>query len=338
MTVRPDPGSAPDPGAVPDPGAARACAEPLWLRHPLWSAGAGALVIAFSALLVERSGASPSTAAVFRCVYALPLLAALAARERRRFGARPRAERRAAWFAGLFFAADLILWHHTINAVGTGLATVLANTQVVVVGIAAWVVLGERPERRVIIAVPVMLGGVVLISGVVGSGAFGQRPLLGGALGLLTAVAYAGFLLLLRRSLSDLRRPAGPLLDASAVAALAAVLAGWAYGDLDLAPAWPGHGWLVVLALSSQVLAWLLISVSLPRLPAVVTSIVLLLQPVGAVAIGVALLAETPSVVQYAGVVLVLAGVVAATLGRERRPGGAPPPAPGDVASVTLDR
>jgi drug/metabolite transporter (DMT)-like permease len=52
----------------------------------------------------------------------------------------------------------------------------------------------------------------------------------------------------------------------------------------------------------------------------------------------VALLAETPSVVQYAGVVLVLAGVVAATLGRERRPGGAPPPAPGDVASVTLDR
>ncbi|MDP8977065.1 MAG: EamA/RhaT family transporter, partial [Actinomycetota bacterium] len=40
----------------------------------------GALLIAFSGILVRLSGASPSTAATFRCAYALPLLGALAVR------------------------------------------------------------------------------------------------------------------------------------------------------------------------------------------------------------------------------------------------------------------
>ena len=35
------------------------------------------------------------------------------------------------------------------------LATVLGNLQVVLVAFAAWAVLGERPERRIIVAVPV---------------------------------------------------------------------------------------------------------------------------------------------------------------------------------------
>ena len=47
--------------------------------------------------------------------------------------------------AGVFFAADLILWHHSIDDVGAGLATVLANIQVVVVPLVAWAVLSERP-------------------------------------------------------------------------------------------------------------------------------------------------------------------------------------------------
>ena len=115
-------------------------------RRPLAFAAAGALVIAFSAILVALAEVSPSTAAVFRCAYALPLLGLLAWLEDRRYGARPARERRIALLAGLFFAADLIFWHHSIGAVGAGLATVLANVQVVLVGLLAWVVLGERPR------------------------------------------------------------------------------------------------------------------------------------------------------------------------------------------------
>jgi threonine/homoserine efflux transporter RhtA len=61
-----------------------------------------------------------------------------------------------------------------------------------------------------------------------------------------------------------------------------------------------------------------LISVSLPRLLATLTSVVLLLQPVGAVFLAAALLAEEPSALQLTGVAAVVAGVLLATLGLRR--------------------
>lgn len=296
----------------------------------------GAFVIAFSAILVRLSEAAPSTAAVYRCAYAVPLLALLAVRERRHHGPRTPRERALALVAGVFFAADLTFWHHSIAAVGAGLATVLGNVQVVLVGLIAWAALGERPEGRALVAVPVVLFGVVLISGVIGSAAYGDDPSLGVVMGLLTAVTYAVFIVVLRQAGSDTRRPAGPLLDATLVAAVVAAVAGLAVGDVEFTPAWPSHGWLLLLALTSQVLGWLLISLSLPRLPAVTTAIVLTLQPVGSVLLGVALLGEAPSPVQLLGVVVILAGVVGATAGpRRRRPVLSRLPAPAGERALT---
>src|SRR3954454_12839736 len=137
---------------------------------------AGALTIAFSAILVRLAKVSPETAAFFRCAYAVPPLAALAWWERRRLGPRPVGSSRLTALAGVLFAADLIFWHHAIGDVGAGLATVLGNLQVVVVAFVAWAVLGERPSSRVIAAVPIVLAGVVLISGVFEAGAYGTDP------------------------------------------------------------------------------------------------------------------------------------------------------------------
>jgi drug/metabolite transporter (DMT)-like permease len=80
--------------------------------------------------------------------------------------------------------------------VGAGLATVLGNVQVVLVPLAAWLLLSERPAGRIAAAVPIVLIGVVLISGVIGERAYGSDPGLGVLFGVLTAVAYAGFLLI----------------------------------------------------------------------------------------------------------------------------------------------
>lgn len=292
-------------------------------RLPLIMGALGALAIAFSGIFVRFAEVTPTTSAVYRCAYALPLLALLATRERRTHGARDARQRRLSLAAGVAFAIDLVSWHYAISAVGAGLATVLANVQVAIVGVVAWVVLGERPSRATLSAIPVMLIGVVLISGVVGAGAYGDNPPLGAVLGLTAAVGYSAFLLLLRASTSNQRHRAGALFDATAVGAVGALIAGAGIGDLSLAPTWPAHGWLVVLALNSQVLGWLLISYALPRLPAVVTSVLLLLQPVGAVLLGMVLLAEAPSLVQLGGVGLVLAGIVVATASdsaRRRRP------------------
>jgi len=287
--------------------------------RPLLAAVLGALVIAFSAILVRLAEVSPATAAFFRCAYALPLLGLLAWNEQRRHGPRQRRDRLLALGAGVFFAVDLICWHYSIKAVGAGLATVLGNIQVVLVAVIAWAILGERLSGRTVAAIPIVFAGVVLISGVVGSGAYGSNPALGVVYGVATAIAYAGFILVLRQAGGDLRQPAGPLFDATLSAAVFSAIGGIAIGDIDWTPGPESQAWLVLLALSSQVLGWLLISVSLPRLPAAITSIVLMLQPMTTVLLGAVLLSEKPSAVQLSGVLVVLAGVAFATLGARPR-------------------
>ncbi len=283
-------------------------------RHPRSGALAGALCIAFSGILFRFSGTTPATATVFRCLYALPFLAPLALVERRRLGPFGRRGHVVAGLAGLFFTADLLAWQHAVLEVGAGLATVLANLQVVVVAAVAWVALRERPSRGVLASMPAMLVGVVLISGLVGGRAYGADPHLGAVLGIVSAIAYAGYLLLARQGNPGGLRPATILFDASAATVVAGALAGTLLGEFDPVPSWPAHGWLLLLALTAQVAGYLLIAASLPRLPAALTSAILLAQPVTTVFLGAALLGEAPSIVQLGGVALIVVGLVAANV------------------------
>ena len=290
-------------------------------ERPILAALTGAVAISFSGILYRVAHVSPSTGAVFRCLYAVPPLWLLAKLEDRRYGPRPLKQRALAWLAGVFFAVDLIAWHQGIDEVGAGLATVLGNLQVVLVGLLAWAILRERPSNRSLAAIPVALVGVILISGVLEQGAYGRNPGLGVAFGILTAASYAGFLLILRESNRDLRRPAGPLFDATLVAGLTCIPIGLVIGNLDWTPGWPAQGYLLLLALSSQVLGWLLISITLPRLPAALTSVLLTFQPVLSVLFAWAILDESPSPLQLTGVALVLCGLLIVSAGRRRKVG-----------------
>ena len=85
-------------------------------------------------LLPLRRGHARRRPRSFRCLYGLPILALVGWYEHRRYGPLPS---RAVWLAivaGVFFAGDLLSWHHAVDAVGAGLATVLGNLQVLVVG------------------------------------------------------------------------------------------------------------------------------------------------------------------------------------------------------------
>ena len=260
---------------------------------------------------------APPTSAFFRCFYAVPVLWLLA-----RGSERDARQRRLAYAAGILFAVDLVSWHYSIAYIGAGLATVLGNLQVVLVGLTAWLVLAERPEARVLIAAPPAFVGIVLISGAFEDGAYGSDPTKGAIYGVITALSYTAFILLIRQSGAG-ARPAAPLFEATWVAAVGCGVAGIAIGDVDFAPSWPEHGWLLLLALSSQVVGWLLITSSLPRLPAAVTSVLLTLQPLTSLALGIVLLGEDPTGLQIAGAALVLVGLLTAA----SRPVSAPEPA-----------
>ena len=244
----------------------------------------------------------------------MPLLLLVALGERRRHGPLPRQSVAIALIAGVFFTGDLMFWHHAIEAVGAGLATVLGNLQVIIVGVVAWLLLGERPSRATLLALPVVLLGVVLISGIVGSDAYGANPQLGVVLGILTAICYSGYLLLIRRGGRDQRRPAGPVAIATASVVVCSFVVGELVGDLDLTPGPASLFWLAMLGITAQSAGYLMISISLPRLPAIITSIILLAQPVMSIGLARVLLGETPSATQLLGVVFVVGGIAAATV------------------------
>jgi drug/metabolite transporter (DMT)-like permease len=293
-------------------GVKLSAAVELVAARPRIAALVGATFIAFSGIFFRFSGQSPSTATLFRCALALPFLGALVLAERRRVGPSPRRDRGLAVAAGLCFAADLITWQHAVVLVGAGLATVVANFQVVVVASLSWLLFGERPDRRLIAGISLVLGGAVLIAGVLDAGAYGQDPLLGVAFALVAACAYAGYLMLIRRSNRHGQRTWGSLFDATATAAGAALVAGLIVGDLVLLPGPTALLWLLTVALTSQVAGYGLINLSLPRLPGAVTSVLLLAQPLITVVAAALLLGERPSGLQLLGVAALLVGVLVA--------------------------
>lgn len=303
--------TAADDGDLPGPLAAIAA-------RPRLAALLGATFIAFSGIFYRWADVSPSTGTVFRALFGLPFLTFVALLEHRRYGGLPKRTVGMALVAGVFFAGDLTSWHHAIAAVGAGLATVLGNLQVLVVGVVAWLAFGERPTRNTFLALPVVLIGVALISGAIGGQAYGADPALGVVLGLATAFFYAGYLLVIRRGSRDLRRPAGPVAIATLSTAAVAAIFGAFAGDLDPLPEPRSLVWLAVLGLTSQFLGYLLISLSLTRLPAVLTSMILLAQPVMTVGLGIVLLGEHPSLLQLLGVALVIGGIAVATVPFDR--------------------
>jgi len=297
---------------------------------PVAAALLGAACISSSAVVMKLASTSASITALGRCVFALPLLGALVMYERRRGAqALPARGRWLARLAGAFLAADLIVWSHTIDAIGAGLGTVVTNLEVLIISVMAWLFLGERPRRSLVLASPVMLAGLVLVGGLADFGharAYGTDPALGVGLGLVVAFLYAIYILTLRQATftrvtegaaaGPRTAVAAPLFEATLGCAVTAAVLGLVLHDYRLGPAWPALGWLALLALTSQVIGWLLITVSMPRLPAGNIGALLLVQPAGSVALSYAILGERPSALQLVGVALILTGVLVAVGGR----------------------
>ncbi len=304
------------------------------VTRPVAAATAGAACISSSAVLMRLASTSASITALGRCAFALPVLGALVIYERRR-GAQP-LPGRSRWLArlaGVFLAADLIVWSHAIDAIGAGLGTVVPNLEVLIISLLAWLILGERPRRSLVLAAPVMLAGLVLVGGLAGIGssrAYGTDPALGVGLGVAVAFIYAIYILTLRQATFTRAAEgtaagartavAAPLFEATLGAAAASAVLGLILHDYRLGPAWPALGWLALLALTSQVIGWLLITISMPRLPAGMIGALLLVQPAGSVALSYAVLGERPSALQLAGVLMVLIGVLIAVGGRAQVP------------------
>jgi drug/metabolite transporter (DMT)-like permease len=268
----------------------------------------GALCVSASAVLLGLADSSPATATIARSALALPVVAALAFFERRHNGGLGTGEYLSAAVCGVW-------WTQSIPEVGAGLSTVLVNIQVAIVPLLAYLVDRERSGPRFLWSLPVILVGVLLAGGIFEHAVGGADPKWGTVHAVAAALCYSGFLFLLRRGGQD-GRPLQMYAVVLASSTVVAVAVGSASRSLDISPGWPTAGWLIVVTVTGQLLGWLLVAFCAPRLPSDVGSALLLLTPIGAVALGSWILAERPSALQLAGCALVLVASYAGTARR----------------------
>jgi len=281
---------------------------------------AGAVAISFSPVFYVYSDTNPSTGAFFRMLYALPALALLAFLVRKA-DTRSSRTRWTAFGAGLILAPDMLSYHSSMIFIGIGIATLIGNSQVIIVTLASWKLFGEKPNQAILVSLPIVIIGLALISGIADTDPYGEDPVKGVVFGTMAAFFYSSFLILFRYSNRELAPSSSVQLDATAGAALGLLVLGLlplssiAIEPMELQPTWPGHGWLIVLALLCQVAGWLAIAHALPRLPAAHTSFAVLLQPVLTLVWGYVILhQEGHSQNQAIGIFLVLAAIIAVTL------------------------
>jgi drug/metabolite transporter (DMT)-like permease len=276
--------------------------------RPALRVGAGAALISFSPVFVAVAHTGPTAVAFYRMLVGGAVLTAVVAWRRL-----PLPSRRTATLAalcGLLLGTDLVTWHHAIRAIGPGMATMLSNFEVLVVAGFGIVVLRERPSWRFGLGVALATIALILVFGH-GWSAAGPAQRWGVVLGLLTAVLYAAFLLVLRTAQirTAVPSPVTTLMVLSLVGAaglaVAIPLSGEAFGipDAGTGLALAGYG------LISQVFGWLLIAHGLPGVSASRAGLLLLLQPFLAVVWDAAFFGRATTPRDVLGVLAALAAI-----------------------------
>ncbi len=280
----------------------------------------GALGISNAPILFTLADVHPTTGAVWRYLYALPVLVTLlAVRGRGALG-------NGAWLpiaalSGVFFAADMALWHHSVVLIGAGPGTLLVNTQVLWVALFGLAFLREPPLREFWIALPIAFLGMFLISGGDLGGIEGSRDRAGLTAALVASLCYAGMLITLRRAqhASDVV-PEAVLVVQVGVALALLTGVGLAEGSLPVSLAWQQHAWLALLGVGVQALSWMLITSGIRGIPGHHGAILLITQPVASLLLGWWILGQALSPARWIGAALIVAAIALALRSEPRTP------------------
>ncbi|WP_439477074.1 DMT family transporter [Brevundimonas sp.] len=277
-----------------------------------------AMVLGFAPILVRLSDAGPAAAGFWRFAFALPLLLIMTARPGGEGIGRP-----SGWMAlaGGMLVLDLAFWHYSIALTSVANATTLTNLTPVVVTLVGWWLFRDRPRALFLVALAAAITGAVAMS-LGADGGQGTNPPLGDAFAAITALWYAGYFIAVKAARG--RYSAGRvMLWSTAIAAPGLLIAAFVLGEQVLPGSWGGWAACAGLGLMHVVgqggVAW-----SLGRLPAALTAVTVLIQPVVAALLGWLIFAETLTPVQALGGVVVLAAIVLAQLSSGRVGSGGP--------------
>lgn len=279
----------------------------------------GAVFIALAPIFVRLSTIGMLPTAFWRAALAVPglaLAAALAPAEAGRARV-PTQPGQIGWFAvaGFMFAGDLGTWHFAISYTSVADATLFPNTAPIFVAVFSFLLFGTRFAGRFLFGMALALVGVMLLLGL--SINVDRTHLVGDALGLITAMFYAGYFLAIARLRGEFSAP-GVMFGTMIFTALFLAPAAWLAGSPALPAAAAGWLPLIGLALLSQSLGQGLIAYAFAYLPPAFGAVTLLVQPVLAAAIAWVAFNEAVGALQAGGIAIVLTGVLFARRGALR--------------------
>ncbi len=278
----------------------------------------GACIISFSAVWVKLATVAPTVSAFYRVFFGFLFLlgACLVRRDLHRISGR-----QLLWgiLCGLLFALDLYCWHTSIRFIGPGLATILGNFQVFALAAFGLLFLREKVHLRFLLAIPIALLGLCLIVGVHWQ-QLSPEYRMGIVLGLMTAVCYSGFLLILRKLQAE-GEQFSFFFNLMLISGASAFFLGVYLTQTDASFAIPDRiSWLALLGLGllSQTIGWTLIANAMPRMRASLTGLVLLFQPALSFVWDVLFFQRPTTVINWLGVLITLAAIYLGIQGSRR--------------------
>ena len=269
--------------------------------------GIGVAAVSTAAIMIREADAPAIVIAAYRLGLAsLPLLVLAGLRRGR--GLRSRRDVLALMaLSGVFLALHFGFWVASVKQTSILTSVVLVTTTPLFVGVVGGPLLGERPGRTIWLAMGVAaLGTLLMVSEDFDAGG---DTLTGDLLALLGAAFAAGYIMAGRRVLgagSDWLSYITVTYSTAAILLLcAAVLSGSPLTGFSSST----YALLVALAVIPQLVGHTAVNRSLGRLPAIVVSLAILGEPVGATILAAVFLGEEPTLTQLAGGLVVLTGV-----------------------------
>lgn len=269
----------------------------------------GAIIISFAPTIIKLSTLGPAVQGVYRMLFGGGLLLIFALFRRESLWPSPQAVGFAA-LGALCFAGDLFFWQQSIQYIGPGLATILVNMQVFVLAFVGSVFFHERFMWRKRIAFVLVLIGLLLLVGVEWT-QFSAQYHIGVFMALLSAVFYAGFILVLRQS-QFIERSMTPVANLTMTSLLCGVfltVMGLLQHESFVMGTKANWFYMITYGVTTQGIAWLLITKGLPRLRISLAGLLLLLQPSLAFIWDLIIFQRPTPPVEFSGAILTLIAI-----------------------------
>jgi drug/metabolite transporter (DMT)-like permease len=264
----------------------------------------GSSALAFGPWLVRLSGVGPVAAGFWRLALALPFLFVIAAMTGQAAHWPGRRLAAIAMVAGFFFAADLAAWHAGIHLTKLGNATLFGNTSSLIFALWGLWMARRRPAPAQAGALALAAVGAGLLMGSSAELSIGHVK--GDLLALFAGILYTFYLIAVQRARQSLA-PLPMLFIASLFGAAMLLPVSLGLGEQIVPADWT---FVLILALSSQVIGQGLLVYAIGSLSPLVVGLTLLTQPAISALVGWLAYGEALSPMDWVGAAAIAAALV----------------------------